>query len=91
MRVAILTETFLPQVNGVVRTVEKIVKYLEKNRHEVLLITIGDGEECYSSTQVVRVPGIPFGLYKELNLVTKFNSLQAVYKTINLLKRNARN
>ena len=28
---------------------------------------------------------------KELNLVTKFNSLQAVYKTINLLKRNARN
>jgi dTDP-glucose 4,6-dehydratase len=28
---------------------------------------------------------------KELNLVTKFNSLQAVYKTINLLKRNDQN
>lgn len=79
MRVAILTETFLPQVNGVVRTVEKIVKYLEKNRHEVLLITIGDGEECYSSTQVVRVPGIPFGLYKELNLVKPEDELFAKF------------
>jgi glycosyltransferase involved in cell wall biosynthesis len=79
LRVAILTETFLPQVNGVVRTVEKIVKYLEKNRHEVLLITIGDGEECYSSTQVVRVPGIPFGLYKELNLVKPEDELFAKF------------
>lgn len=79
MRVAILTETFLPQVNGVVRTVEKIIKYLEKNRHEVLLITIGDGEECYSSTQVVRVPGIPFGLYKELNLVKPEDELFAKF------------
>jgi glycosyltransferase involved in cell wall biosynthesis len=79
LRVAILTETFLPQVNGVVRTVEKIIKYLEKNRHEVLLITIGDGEECYSSTQVVRVPGIPFGLYKELNLVKPEDELFAKF------------
>ena len=61
------------------RTVEKIVKYLEKNKHEVLLITIGDGDESYSATQVVRVPGIPFGLYKELNLVKPDDELLAKF------------
>jgi len=62
-----------------VRTVEKIVKYLEKNKHEVLLVTIGDGDESYSATQVVRVPGIPFGLYKELNLVKPDDELLAKF------------
>lgn len=61
------------------RTVEKIVKYLEKNKHEVLLVTIGDGDESYSATQVVRVPGIPFGLYKELNLVKPDDELLAKF------------
>ena len=69
MKVAILSETFLPQVNGVVRTVEKIVKFLEANGHEALLVTLGEGDANYSNTEVVRAPGVPFGLYKELHLV----------------------
>lgn len=71
MKVALFTETFLPQINGVVRTLEKIIKHLEDNGHEVLLITIGDdhGEEFYSKTRVLRIKGIKFALYKELYLV----------------------
>ncbi len=77
MRVAIFTETFLPQVNGVVKTIEKIVNHLETNGHEVLLITIGEGEDYYSQSKVVRVEGIPFSFYKELYLVKPEDKLLA--------------
>ncbi len=69
MKIAIFTETFLPQINGVVRTIEKIIHHLEDNGHEVLLFAIGEGEHEYSKSPVVRVEGIPFSLYKELNIV----------------------
>lgn len=69
MKVALFTETFLPQINGVVRTLEKIVKHLEANGHEVLLIALGEGEDTYSNSKVLRVKGIQFSLYKELHLV----------------------
>lgn len=69
MKIAIFTETFLPQINGVVRTIEKIVKYLEDNGHEVLLFTIGEGEDIYSRSRVIRLEGIRFAFYKELHLV----------------------
>lgn len=69
MKVVIFTETFLPQVNGVVRTIERIVRYLEDKGHEALVITIGDGDDIYSKTPVARVEGIKFSFYKELYLV----------------------
>lgn len=69
MRVALFTETFLPQINGVVRTLEKIILHLEANGHEVLLFTIGEGEAQYSKSKIVRVEGVPFNLYKELYIV----------------------
>lgn len=69
MRVVIFTETFLPQINGVVRTLEKIIKHLENNGHDVLLITIGEGDDFYSRSRVLRIAGIRFALYKELHLV----------------------
>lgn len=69
MKVCLITETFLPQVNGIVRTLEKIVKHLEANGHETLIIALGDGEDQYSKTPIVRVPGVKFCLYEELHLV----------------------
>lgn len=69
MKVAIFTETFLPQINGVVRTIEKIIKHLESKGHEVLLFTIGEGDPGYSRTPIIRVEGINFSLYKELYLI----------------------
>jgi phosphatidylinositol alpha 1,6-mannosyltransferase len=69
MKIAIFTETFLPQVNGVVRTIEKVIRHLEDKGHEVLLFAIGDGEDHYSKTRIVRLEGVPFSLYKELHIV----------------------
>jgi glycosyltransferase involved in cell wall biosynthesis len=69
LKIAIFTETFLPQVNGVVRTIEKIVRHLEDHGHEVKLFAIGDGEDHYSKTEVIRLEGVPFSFYKELYIV----------------------
>lgn len=69
MKIAIFTETFLPQINGVVRTIERIVKHLEANGHEVLLFTIGQGEDNYSQSKIIRLDGIDFVLYPELKIV----------------------
>lgn len=69
MKVALFTETFLPQVNGVVRTLEKIILYLESNGHQVLVFALGDGDNFYSNSKVVRLEGVPFNLYKELYIV----------------------
>lgn len=69
IKIALFTETFLPQVNGVVRTIEKIVLHLEKHGHEVKLFAIGEGEKYYSNTEVIRLEGVPFSFYKELYIV----------------------
>lgn len=69
LKIAIFTETFLPQVNGVVRTIEKIVKHLEKKGHQVKLFAIGEGEDHYSQSPVIRLAGVPFSFYKELYIV----------------------
>jgi phosphatidylinositol alpha 1,6-mannosyltransferase len=69
VKVAIITETFLPQINGIVRTLEKLIEFLEANGHQALLITMGEGESKYLNTEVLRVDAISFYLYPELNIV----------------------
>lgn len=69
MKIALFTETFLPQVNGVVRVLEKIIRHLEAKGHEVLLFAIGEGELKYSNSKIIRLEGVPFSFYKELHIV----------------------
>jgi len=42
MRIAIVTDAWLPQINGVVRTLGKLCGELEKRGHEICLITPSD-------------------------------------------------
>ncbi len=73
LRIAIVTETFLPQINGIVRTLERLIKHLEDSGHEVLVLAMGGGATYYSRSNVVRVPGERFVLYPELYLATPEN------------------
>lgn len=68
MKIALISETFLPQVNGVVKALEQIVVFLEKQGHEVLVITLGDGDSKFSKSKVVRVPGIKITRYQDLHI-----------------------
>lgn len=70
MRVAIVTESFFPQVNGVTNTVRHTVDRLLATGHQPLVVAPGPGAGSYRSAPVVRVrsmalpryAGFPIGL-----------------------------
>ena len=64
MRVAIVSECFLPVVNGVTNSVRRIVEHLGDAGHDVLIVAPGDGPPEHAGVPVVRLPAV------ELPLVT---------------------
>ncbi len=58
MRVAIVTEAFLPVINGVTNSVVQVVQHLVRGGHQVLVIAPGAGPDCYQGAAVVRVPAL---------------------------------
>lgn len=59
MRVAIVSECFLPVVNGVTNSVLRVVEHLRDARHQVLIVAPGTGEPTeYEGVPVVRVPAL---------------------------------
>ena len=59
---AIVAESFLPQLNGVSTTVARLARHLDHRGHESLIVAPGPGETCSSGTSVVRTAsiGLPF-------------------------------
>ena len=70
MRVALFTDTYLPQVNGVSRTLARLIEHLGSSGHEVALVsprTRGEREPL-GVTLHLRIPGVPLPIYPELLL-----------------------
>lgn len=67
MRVAIVTESFLPQVNGVTNSVLRVVEYLRERAHEVLIIAPGlIGPVEYRGAPVIRIPAVDLPVVNSL-------------------------
>jgi len=86
MRIGIFTDTYTPFINGVTTSVLMLKKGLEKKGHTVYIVTVNDKTLHYKfeeNGKVVRVPGIPIGIYdyrlsgiypiKAINIVKKWN------------------
>lgn len=58
MRVAIVTESFLPEMNGVVGSVLQVTEHLRAAGHQALVVAPGPGPATHHGTPVVRVPAV---------------------------------
>ncbi|MCF8564409.1 glycosyltransferase family 1 protein [Alicyclobacillus tolerans] len=67
MRIAIFTETFLPQTDGIVTRLCATLRHLESEGHEVLLFAPEGAPAKYGAATVVGVPSFRFFLYPEKN------------------------
>ena len=68
MRVAIVAECFLPEVNGVTNSVLRVIEHLERCGHQCLVIAPGPGPASYRSAHVERVAGFSLPLYRSLSI-----------------------
>jgi glycosyltransferase involved in cell wall biosynthesis len=75
MRIAIITENFLPKLDGVTRTLARLLEYLQGHGHKVLLLGPESGMEEYAGAEIVGTAGVPFPFYPEL----KFNFFRPLF------------
>ncbi|MDL5157882.1 glycosyltransferase family 4 protein [Actinomycetospora termitidis] len=66
MRVAVVTESFLPQVNGVTNSVLQVIAHLHRRGHEGLVLAPGAGPDEVEGTPVIRVPALDLALVDSL-------------------------
>jgi phosphatidylinositol alpha 1,6-mannosyltransferase len=72
MRVAIIAETFLPTVNGVTHSLERILEHLADRGDDVMVLAPSstDAEEVDSLVEalVIRLPSVPLAGYSSIRL-----------------------
>lgn len=67
LRLALFTDTWLPQVNGVSRTLDRLVHAVEQRGGAVRVVTVSD-PAAPPDSRVDRWPSIPFWAYPQLQM-----------------------
>ena len=60
MNIGIFTDTYYPQINGVVTSTRMLEKELNKLGHQVFIITTTDPRVTHATPRVFRLPSMPF-------------------------------
>ncbi|GAA1768038.1 glycosyltransferase family 1 protein [Streptomonospora arabica] len=68
LNVAIVSESFLPQVNGVTNSVCRVADHLRARGHRALILAPGPGPSTYAGFPVVRMPSVPLPGYRSFAL-----------------------
>jgi glycosyltransferase involved in cell wall biosynthesis len=75
MRIAIITENFLPKLDGVTRTLARLLEHLQMSGHQAILLGPDCGMDQYAGAEVIGTAGLPFPFYPEL----KFNFFRPLF------------
>lgn len=81
MRIGIFTETYTPYISGLVTSEVMLKKALEKEGHEVYVVTANLESfkyEYLEDEKVLKIPGLPTGIYD--SRLTSIYPIQAVNK-----------
>lgn len=73
MRIAIVTESFLPQVNGVTNSILRVLEHLRRLGHDALVLAPGNQGEApreYEGFPVEPLTCVPFPGYREVQVTT---------------------
>lgn len=86
MRIGIFTDTYPPYINGVSTSIKMMEKALRQKGHQVFVVTVNTENMKYKyeeNGRVIRIPGIPIGIYdyrltgiypvRVLNKIKKWN------------------
>lgn len=83
MRIAIFTDSYMPQINGVSKTLSKFSEYLDKRGIEYLILAPSFGKSD-DETNVIRSRSVSVFLYPQLRLSTP--NYRKLYKSIDNFK-----
>ncbi len=76
MKIAIVTETFLPKIDGIVTMVTQTVETLTAAGEEVMVFAPAGGPEQLCGARIVGVPSVPFPFYPELRIAAPRQSMR---------------
>ncbi|HEY7356981.1 MAG TPA: glycosyltransferase family 1 protein [Ktedonobacterales bacterium] len=69
MRVALVTENFLPKIDGVTRTLAMLLEHLQRQRHQAMVLAPDGAPKRYAGASVFGTPGLPLPMYPELRIL----------------------
>lgn len=82
MHVAIVAESFLPQMNGVVNSVLRVAEHLDTRGHEVTIVAPGTGANQWRNSQVLRIPGVPMPGYSTVQIAVPGRAVERVIEHV---------
>ncbi len=69
MRIAVLTENFLPKIDGVTHTLIRMLDHLQAHGHEAMVFGPQGSPRRYGRVAVVPIPGVRLPMYPELRVL----------------------
>ena len=83
MKIGIFTDTYVPQINGVVTSIQSSIEYLQKN-HDVYVFCPNVKPKQSSTQYVWRFPSVVYPFQKEYRLVLPFQYQLKKFKALAL-------
>jgi len=69
MRIALVTENFLPKLDGVTRTLAMLLEHLQRQGHKAIVLGPEGTLRHYAGARIFGAPGLPIPFYPELRFL----------------------